>query len=715
MTKRNTALAIAVASALASATAVAGNSAGVDTSEWLCESCPFQTDYEAEAEIGALFVDEDSAKFGEYNGLDEKAAYADLSAHGGSRSESGTYYRYELNDLGRDTRDAALVVGREGMLEGTLSYDELPHRVWDTTVTPYRRSGKDALALPAGWVRSGSTAGMAALDDSLDDVRVGTERTTMGAGLDYLFGSNLKFFADYSRQEIEGNRLATSNFLFQALQYAEPVDATHDQFEVGATYRWNGGFARVTWYGSTYDNALASVSFDNPYLPAAPDTTLGRKAASPDNKAHTYALDGNFVLPWWNAALSYRLAEGTMEQAEDFLPFSTSPLLSAGSALPRAQLDGDVSTSHYRAVLSARPLSRLRARLGYRYDERDDSTPGFTVARYVESDSAVNGPATRSRYGYERTRVDGNAELRATDWLSVGIGAGSDKVERSGQATDQTRDDRSYVELRLRPWGSIELTARYGQSDVRAGEYEVMSGPLPENPLLRKFNQTDRDRDFAEGRLGWSQGKVALSLEGSYAFDDYTRSLYGLNSSRDYRYGGTVSWAVTDDVSLYATGSYQDVLTKQSGEQAFPGVTRPWQAVHEDEFAMGGGGVVWRKVAGSKVDLTVDYTYGRSEGAINTAVGGSPDAGGPFPNLETELNSLRLRASYDVSERLRVGVAWTWEDYDSTDWQLGGVEPATVPNLLGMSPDPYKYSVNLIGVSFSYRFGGGSGEEEAAE
>ena len=130
---------------------------------------------------------------------------------------------------------------------------------------------------------------------------------------------------------------------------------------------------------------------------------------------------------------------------------------------------------------------------------------------------------------------------------------------------------------------------------------------------------------------------------------------------------------------------------------------------------MGGGGVVWRKVAGSKVDLTVDYTYGRSEGAINTAVGGSPDAGGPFPNLETELNSLRLRASYDVSERLRVGVAWTWEDYDSTDWQLGGVEPATVPNLLGMSPDPYKYSVNLIGVSFSYRFGGGSGEEEAAE
>jgi hypothetical protein len=70
-----------------------------------------------------------------------------------------------------------------------------------------------------------------------------------------------------------------------------------------------------------------------------------------------------------------------------------------------------------------------------------------------------------------------------------------------------------------------------------------------------------------------------------------------------------------------------------------------------------------------------------------------------------------VSASYDVSERLSVGVAWTWEDYDSSDWQIGGVEPATVTNLLSMSPDPYDYSVNVIGVSFSYRFGGPKGEE----
>ena len=71
-------LVAAVGTALMAATARADNAAGVDTSDWACESCPFQKDYEARATLGVLYVDEDSAKFGEYNGLDEKGAYAEL-------------------------------------------------------------------------------------------------------------------------------------------------------------------------------------------------------------------------------------------------------------------------------------------------------------------------------------------------------------------------------------------------------------------------------------------------------------------------------------------------------------------------------------------------------------------------------------------------------------------------------------------------------------
>ena len=154
MTKQHTILALAVASALAAASAGAEGAASVDTSGWKCESCPFQKDYEADVEAGVLYADEDSAKFGEYNGLNEKGAYADVGARGGSRSEAGNYYDYSLDGLGVDP-EAEVTFGKEGLYEAVLSYDTIPHETWDTTVTPFERGGRGVLTLPSGWVRAG--------------------------------------------------------------------------------------------------------------------------------------------------------------------------------------------------------------------------------------------------------------------------------------------------------------------------------------------------------------------------------------------------------------------------------------------------------------------------------------------------------------------------------------------------------------------------------
>ena len=710
MHKQSLILALAVSTTLAAADARAANSAGVDTSEWKCESCPFQTKYEADAEVGALYVDDDSAKFGEYNGLDEKGGYADVSANGSGRSESGTYYSYDLIDLGLDTREAEVVFRKEGVIEGSLRYDELPHRVWDTTVTPFSPSGSDSLALPAGWVRAGATTGMSALGQSLAPVDIGTDRTTYGAGVAYLLGTQFEFYADYDRQEIEGNRLASGAFLIQSLQYAEPVDATHDQVEVGAIYRFAQGFTRVSWYLSDYDNALSGVTFDNPYTPLAPDTAQGRKALGPDNKAYLIALDGNFLLPWWKGVLSYRAADGKTTQDQAFLPFSTSATLSSGLTLPRADLDGELRNTHYRASLSLQPHPRLRLRGGYRYDERDDRTEPFSSG-YVEMDTvAVATPDTAVRYDYERTRLDGFGEVRILDWLHVAAGAESDDVKRTNQASKKTEETRSWGRLRMRPWGSLEFTVTGGESHIEAGDYVVNPVAPPENPLLRKYNQTNRDRDFAEARLAWSPWKLSIALQGSYSYDAYRLSELGLKSGRDTLYAGTVSWAVSDAVTAYLAGSYQNMTTEQAGQEVFPSSTRDWTVSHEDQFTTVGGGLLWRDILG-KLDLSVDYTFARSKGLIDT--GTSPaGAGGPFPQLDTEMDSVRLRASYDVSDRLTIAAAWTWEEYDTSDWQIEGVQPATIRNVLSMSPDPYRYDVNVIGLSVSYHFGGRVTDEE---
>ena len=709
--KFNLKLTLAIAATLAAPAAQTDAAHGVDTSEWKCESCPFPTAYESEADVGALYVDEDSAKFGEYNGLDDKGGYPALGASGGKRNASGTYFNYAVSDLGFDP-EARLAAGKEGRFEARLAYDELPRNAWDSTVTPYSHSGQDALVLPSGWARAGSTAGMTSLAGSLAPQRIGTERTALGAGLDYLFGDSLKFFADFRREESEGSRLGGANFIMQALQFAEPVDATHDQFKVGAVYRFKYGFARLSWYGSEYDNKLGSVTFDNPYLPQATDTTLGRKALAPDNQAQKLSLDGNFRLPWWDGVLNYRFAQGTMEQDDLLLPLSTSTDLALSLPLPRARLNGDVDTTHYRASLSLRPHSRLRGRVGYRFDERDDNTAPFALAGYVESDSAIAPAASSIRYGYERTRLDAYGEVRVLDWLYLSGGAEQDEMKRSNLVTYKTEETRSWGRLRVRPHATVEVTGTYGEAHVDAdgGEYTVQAFIPPENPLLRKFYLTNRDRDFADGMLTWTPWRLSFALQGSYANDEYRLSELGLKSSRDYRYAGTASWAVSEKISVYATVGYQNIVTEQEGQEGLPASVLPWRATHEDEFETAGGGIQWRDIGG-KLDLGLDYTYAGSRGSIDTEAA-APDVAGAFPVLRSRLNALRLTAGYDVNERLSVRVSFAREDYSSSDWALQGIEAATLRNLLSMSADPYDYTVNVIGLSFRYRFGGGAEQGE---
>jgi hypothetical protein len=48
---------------------------GVDISDWICKYCVFEEGWSGEVEGGAGYVSDDSYKFGEYNGLQDKGAY----------------------------------------------------------------------------------------------------------------------------------------------------------------------------------------------------------------------------------------------------------------------------------------------------------------------------------------------------------------------------------------------------------------------------------------------------------------------------------------------------------------------------------------------------------------------------------------------------------------------------------------------------------------
>ena len=65
---------------------------------------------------------------------------------------------------------------------------------------------------------------------------------------------------------------------------------------------------------------------------------------------------------------------------------------------------------------------------------------------------------------------------------------------------------------------------------------------------------------------------------------------------------------------------------------------------------------------------------------------------------------MKLYATYKLKDNLWLTGSYWYERYDSQDWRLDGVLPATIPNLLAFGAQAPSYSVNVLRVAMRYRF-----------
>ena len=74
----------------------------VDTSDWKCELCPFESGYRAETSVGVDYVNDDAYRFGNASGYDESGAYPKLDGDG-NYSSKGYHLNWYAEDLGLDS------------------------------------------------------------------------------------------------------------------------------------------------------------------------------------------------------------------------------------------------------------------------------------------------------------------------------------------------------------------------------------------------------------------------------------------------------------------------------------------------------------------------------------------------------------------------------------------------------------------------------------
>jgi MtrB/PioB family decaheme-associated outer membrane protein len=683
------ALSVAASSALAA----------VDTSQWKCETCPFEKEAtSAVLDIGIGGAKGDTPKFGDHSGVYDKRFF--LVAGGKLRhlGQGGMFGSVQASDLGLDTRALAAEIGSEGLYTLRFGYSEMPRHFAEGARTPFLGNGGSVLSLPAGF--PAASTGAMPLGTTLQAVDIGYKRKRLEAGGTLPVGENWTYRVSLRHDVRDGTqRTAGSFFSSNASHLVAPVDQVTDQLEVSASYASRLWQATLAYHGSMFRNADQALTWANPFTPVVTGADRGQLALAPDNQFHQIVGSAGYqVNPWIRA--SGELAIGRMTQDDAYLAASLNTTGLSVPALPAQSARARANTFNGSVRVSATPIEPLRLNASYSRDERDNETPSLSYPA-VQTDMFLGLTARSNQpFSFLQDRFKLSADYRGPGSLKTSAGVEQDNVERSLQDVATTRETTLWGRIGAQALDNVAVALKLAHAKrSNSGYARAAWVNPPQNPLLRKFNLAERSRDSAGLRadITISDG-ASVGLNADYANDDYTDSPIGLKDGRSISFGGDLSVAISEQTQLHLFAQGERIRSKQVGSQTF---AQPnWTGRSKDGVDVFGAGIKHAALKG-KLDVGADLVFSRSRSDIAVDTGAS---GGVLPTARTSMDSLKLHGTYQLQDNLSLLGSYWYESYRANDWRFDGVQPATLPDLLAFGEQAPRYNVNVVRVALRYRF-----------
>lgn len=663
-----------------------------------CKQCVKYAGWRGVVDFGIGSVSDDSPGFGNYRGLDEKGFYAALDGDIHFRNLEGRYFDLYATNLGYDSREIDMRAGNQGAFQIRLGWQEIPRYRDFGAFTPFIGAGSDYLTLPDNWVKANTTSGMSALESSLVPAKIRTQREILDFGATVNFLSNFEVRADYQRQEKKGLReLGAGVFYSNASILPAPVDFTTDLFD--AAVSWSGKHAQVElgFVSSQFDNGFSSLSWENPFRSQTELSVLGA-SLEPSNKYHQFNLSGAVsITP--KIRLSGQAATGRIKQNDPFLPYTTNPRYS-DLPLPRASLEGQVDTSTYNFAgkLFARVNNKLSFTARGKWDERENKTPVdlYTpvITDLIPLDERYNRP-----YSYKRQLYSADLRYRAHRMIRLSGGGKLENIDRTLQAVETTEETTWWAEAKVTPTYYSQLRFKLETADRKVDDYlqPVDGGPI-ENPLMRKYNMADRERDRVVVELDLMPTE-AIGVNFSYyrAESDYDESVLGLQESTDQSYTVNFNYAVGEKIDLYAWLTRDDIdasMSNASGSNA-----SPWNAVTDDRITTMGVGASSR--LSDSTSIGVDYVSSDSRGRISVETAAEEP---PFDILKTDLTNLKAYFNHEINDHWGYKLYAEYEKFSGKDWAIDGFGPDGINSVLSLGQQIPDYSTWYFRIQASYRF-----------
>ncbi|HZV53763.1 MAG TPA: MtrB/PioB family decaheme-associated outer membrane protein [Rhodocyclaceae bacterium] len=580
-------------------------------------------------EVGAIYTNKDSYKFGEYNGLQSKGLHGVLNFDltGKGDDDSTTWWSVRGADLGLDSRRVEATGGNQGKFNLQFLYDELPHRYSDSYKTIFNGAGSTGLTLPASYPAVGTRVSSTTSDANalanwaniqapnavsgtagggpgylipslMHNENIGTKRTKLGGGGSYFVTPQWELSASVFQDDKKGTKL--TGFAFASASTAamlvEPINFKTTAYNLAAGYKGDKANFKLAYSYSKFQNNVNGWTAATPFAGGSVINNQALLSSAPDNEMHQVNASGGYRFSP-TTRISYEVIRSQMAQDDSFNCQSgtTAGCITQGTwIIPGASANAKVVTDTAFIKLTSRPLSQLNLNASYKFDRRDNQTPVRTYTVAFADSSGGTSPITNDPINSTKNRINLDADYAVAQAQAIKLGYQRENISRSTEGngfapsrtqttantndfslpTHRTTEDSLTLEYR----NSIvpDLTGRIAFTEAKRNAKDFANPTLTDttaslaitNPYYRSFRDffiADRTQEKLRGALNY-QVNDKLGLGFTV---DHNHDKYDDAALKDVKssiFNFDLTYAPTDNFVVNPYYSYEDRKTTLNGK-----------------------------------------------------------------------------------------------------------------------------------------------------
>ena len=626
-------------------------------------------------------VDGDEARFQRYRDL-RGGVYANNMLIG-RRTDDWQLEAQAWNAGYRDQR-YLLELNRAGRLSATFLWDQIPLFISRDTRTLYTQTAAGVFRIEDAVqqeIQSG-TRTLRNFEDQAVRFDLRTLRKIGEADVRFLFDSSSDITLRVRNTAREGAIPFGGTFGFNnAVELPVPVDTRHTELQTAFEWGNESGMLRVGWDGSTFDNNVESVTWDNP-LRFGPDITgspsQGRMSLWPGNTLTYLHGTGAVSLPARSRLTAY-VALGQGRSNEDLLPFTINTAIPP-IALSRPTAEAENQMTMAQVTMASRPSRFASFNAKYRYSNVDVRTPVFTrPGGSVAYDSSFAANAGPSEYhSVKRLTFDADGAFAVIPSTSLKVGFSHLASDYTHRIWEKTAENVFRVSLDTTGSARLMLRALYENRSREGDHFEADAlAEVGELTSMRHYDVADRDRQRATLIATVPAGIFGFTASAGVGRDEYPGSQHGLLSFDSDQYSAGFTVAPDDRYNLTASYGWEKYRSLQRSRNANNAVDqanplRDWTTdytgkVNFLEAAFDINGVIERTL----IRLSTDWNRSNDTYLYGLVTGSPLAVPEQLPPVKNELMRGEIDVTYEISRNLRAGVAYWFDDYNVQDFALG--------------------------------------------